>query len=126
MVPRLLLVEDDADTLLAMAMLMKARGFDVRTSNTTEDACAKLDVERFDLVLADLTLGPTMDRERSWRDVATLVQRSRPARVGLVSGWEVSEALAAQHQLAFALRKPFDLDALFAAIGRFTPTAPAF
>jgi DNA-binding NtrC family response regulator len=122
--PRVLLVEDDSDTLLAMELLMKIRGFDVRTSKSSKDACAKLDAERFDLVLADLTLSnDSVDHERSCDDVATLVQRSRPARVGLVSGWPVSETEAARHDLAFALLKPFDLDVLFAAIDRLKPSA---
>jgi CheY-like chemotaxis protein len=117
--PRLLYVEDHPDTLLALTLMLKVSGFEVTTAISAAEADAKLASERFDLVLADLTLrNDTFDHERSWSDLGLLVQRARPARIGVLSGWQITAAQAVRHGLDFALLKPCDFELLLAEIRR--------
>ncbi|MDB4960430.1 MAG: hypothetical protein JWP01_429 [Myxococcales bacterium] len=116
---RLLFVEDHPDTLIAVTLLLRMRGFEVSTATSVEEAHAKLTSEQFEIVVADLTLHKNAsDHERSWRDIAQLVEHARPARVGLLSGSPVSTSQALRHGLAFALRKPCDFELLLAEIER--------
>lgn len=113
--PRLLVLEDDLDSLTLLSMLLESCGFEVVGAASSGSARTHLRARSFDLVLADLVVDST-DLERSWVDVDKLVALTRPARVGLLTGWPVKPEQLAKHGIAFALAKPFHTEALLEAI----------
>ncbi|MGA9770041.1 MAG: response regulator [Blastocatellia bacterium] len=57
---RILLVEDDADTRFALAMLFEMEGFDVTTAGDGEEAYSQAVSERPDLIVTDINM-PNVD-----------------------------------------------------------------
>jgi CheY-like chemotaxis protein len=57
---RILLVEDDADTRFALAMLFEMEGFDVMTAGDGEEAYNQAVSERPDLIVTDINM-PKVD-----------------------------------------------------------------
>src|ERR1044072_3084074 len=57
---RILLVEDDADTRSALAMLFEMEGFDVMTAGDGEEAYDQAVNERPDLIVTDINM-PKVD-----------------------------------------------------------------
>lgn len=106
--PRILVVEDEADVCEMSCTLLGLLGYEVDGVGSGERAVMQLRRRKYDLVLTDLGL-PGMD---GWA-VARAVKRHGPhILVGLVSGWEMpprrDQLLAAG--VDFVLPKPFDLD----------------
>jgi CheY-like chemotaxis protein len=58
---RILVVDDHADSREATATLLRVFGCDVLTAATAEDALAVVEREAQDVIVADLTLWPSMD-----------------------------------------------------------------
>lgn len=116
---RVLVVDDDADSLEATAMLLEMGGHVVLRA---EDACralAVLDSEACDILLTDLAL-PDIDG----MELARQAVHAHPhLRVIFASGHVVSKAA----DLAFAwtaLQKPFDADQLFGAVQKISRAQP--
>ena len=67
---KILLVDDNRDTLRTIAKLLRSSGFDVRTAASVGSALAVLDGERFDLLVSDIGLpdGSGLDIMRHGRD----------------------------------------------------------
>jgi len=104
---RLLVIEDNADTAEAFAIIFEARGFAVTVASNGADALAILTHDRaFCAILLDLML-PVMDGRNFRR-----VQRADPALatipVIIVSGDPHVAAAARQLHVETVLRKPFD------------------
>jgi len=79
---RLLLVEDDEDCRLSLSMLLQAVGHQVTAVATCADARARLQTERYALVLLDVRL-----RDGSGLDLIPAVRALHPAaKVVIVSG----------------------------------------
>jgi CheY-like chemotaxis protein len=53
---RILLVEDHADTAMAMQMLLERKGYEVLTATTCESALEIISGHRFDLLISDIRL----------------------------------------------------------------------
>ena len=53
---KVLLVDDNAETLSTIARLLRSSDFDVRTAASVKSAFAALDSERFDLLVSDIGL----------------------------------------------------------------------
>jgi PAS domain S-box-containing protein len=53
---KLLLVEDNLDTLRAITLLLRSAGFIVQTATSVQEAMAALSIERFDLLISDIGL----------------------------------------------------------------------
>jgi PAS domain S-box-containing protein len=104
--PKILLVEDNADTLRTMAMVLKSSGFDVRTATSVESALGALGGELFNLLVSDIGLpdGTGLDIMRHCRDHLGL---KGIAFSGYASDRDVRESEEAgfSHHLA----KPADL-----------------
>jgi CheY-like chemotaxis protein len=113
--PRLLLLEDDPDSLEIICTLLRLAGFEVVGASATRPATSALERGAFDLVLADL-LVDTKDLEHSWRMIDQLVERASPTPVGLLTGWPIQPHRIAQHRLAFQLAKPFSSQQLLAQL----------
>jgi CheY-like chemotaxis protein len=113
---RLLLIEDESDSLELMQMLLQVAGFDAVGVPTKAEAIRDLQTNVFDLVIADLLVG-TKDLAVAWTNIDEIVALARPAPVGLITGWNVSEDLATKHGASFVLRKPCSRETLFAQLG---------
>jgi PAS domain S-box-containing protein len=111
--PRILLVDDHADTLASMSELITEMGFDVEPARSVSSALA-VDMERVDLVVSDIGLpdGTGMDLIRELQASG----RGRPAIA--ISGFGMESDVRASKEAGFDLHltKPVDFDALFDAI----------
>jgi len=112
---RLLIVEDDGDSASMLAMLLESGGYAVTVVHEISEARRAMEHSAFDLVIADLVVHH-LPIDDCWADVDTLVELARPARVGILTGWKVSDGDLAKHDLAFILTKPSRRDELFAAL----------
>ena len=107
-----LVVDDDDDSLALLAMLLERRGFNVVCAASLAEARARLIDTELSAVVADVHLGDG--------NGLTLYDEARalPAPRGLlrfvVLTGQSTVDVAADVQV---LRKPFDLDALVAALG---------
>lgn len=104
---RVLVVDDDLNLRLTLALLLRARGFEVDQAASAEDALAKLARGRFDAVVSDVRMG-----RLSGVDLAVRAKRAWPGlKVILMSGFCRAEELAGAAVEGFA-EKPPDLDRL--------------
>jgi PAS domain S-box-containing protein len=103
---KVLLVDDNAETLRTIAMVLRSSGFDVRTATSVESALAALGGEQFKLLVSDIGLpdGTGLEIMRHCRD-----------RLGLkgiaFSGYATDNDVRASHEAGFShhLAKPADL-----------------
>jgi hypothetical protein len=115
--PRVLLVEDHADTARALSRLLKNSGYPVRTAGTVADALRLADAETFDLVVSDIGLPDATgyDLMRALRD--------RHGIKGIaLSGYGMDEDMRRSREAGFVdhLTKPINLPQLEAVIRRVT------
>lgn len=106
---RVLIVEDNASTRMAMSRLIRQAGADVLTARDGEEGLGYLLTQRFDVLLTDLHM-PKMDGFELLHHCQTLPDSHRPARVIAISGEYEAGALTGQ-PVQF-LAKPFNLDVL--------------
>jgi DNA-binding response OmpR family regulator len=102
-----------------LAWFLRKRGHDVRTAPSYADARARIAEREPELMLADLELG----RERGRDELERMERDGTLPRTLVVSGYldgETETWLASRARIAGALRKPFELDELDAAIRRAT------
>jgi CheY-like chemotaxis protein len=114
---RILLVEDNRDTLRFLALILDQRGHSVETATSLEEARAKLS-GKLDLLISDIELpdGSGLDL---MREVA-----ARHAFPGIaMSGFGSEEDLRFSHGAGFAvhLTKPIDIARLESAIQQYGP-----
>jgi len=82
LLPKILLVDDEPQILLAMDQLLAREGFAVTAVSSAEDAIMKLQAEAFDLVITDFRLGG-----KQGDSVAIAARNTRPGTpVVLVTG----------------------------------------
>ena len=53
---RILIIDDDVDTLMATQLLLQTRGFDVTTAASPDDGLRRLEQEKPDVVLLDVMM----------------------------------------------------------------------
>lgn len=110
---RVLVVDDDLSLRLTLALLLRARGFEVDQAASAEDALAKLARGWFDAVVSDVRMG-----QLSGIDLAVRAKKVWPhLRVILMSGFCRAEELEGAEVEGFA-EKPPDLDRL---VGMLNP-----
>jgi len=122
-VARVLLIEDDADVLATITMLLEMYGFDVVGSATTREARTELERGAFEIVLADLMVD-SLDPVRSRNDLAQLVRLAAPTPVGMFTGYLGKNTPIDEHGLAFTLIKPFPSELLLAKLAAAFESAP--
>ena len=114
---RILLVEDNADTLQVMARLLARRGHRVTTAENVADAVEVAQSSEFDILVSDLGLpdGSGLDLIRSLQQ-----GRSKPLPGIALSGYGMDDDLRRSREAGFLehLIKPVDFPALEAAIRR--------
>lgn len=57
MKPKIMIVDDEPDICRVLEFLLKKEDYDVVSVNSGEDALKKIEAERFDVVITDLTMG---------------------------------------------------------------------
>jgi CheY-like chemotaxis protein len=103
---KVLLVDDNVDTLRTLAMVLRSSGFNVRTETSVETALAALGSEQFNLLVSDIGLpdGSGLDIMRHCRDHLGLK--------GIAfSGYATDYDVRASFEAGFAhhLAKPADI-----------------
>ena len=114
----ILLVDDEFSTLEVLALLLKQEGYDIVTASDGDEALARLDEKRVDLVITDfwmprmngLELCERMQADEAWRGIPVLLMtaahESDPVRSAKVAG---------------ILSKPMKFAKVLAAIRRALP-----
>jgi DNA-binding response OmpR family regulator len=119
---KLLLVDDDLLVCSALSRSLVRLGHASRTETSVAGALALLEGEAPSAVLTDLDLGPG----GNGIDLITELRRRGYARPAiLMTGSDVGQARArlahAGHDDVVVLEKPFEIDALLAALGQSAP-----
>jgi two-component system cell cycle sensor histidine kinase/response regulator CckA len=117
---RVLVVEDDADTLAAVAAALR-EDFAVWVARTGEQALEVADELGYDadVVVIDLDLGRGM---RGDQFAAEYRRRARaPARIVVLSGVPAAHQIARQIRAAAVLPKPYDAEELVRTVRVLVP-----
>jgi len=110
---RVLAVDDEPALCRVVARLLAVDGHSVTVAYSAEEAIDELDHEPFDVVLADLGLGPAS--ELSGWDLAEHVNRRFPeTRFVLATGWgpNISPSEARARGVERVISKPYKLNEL--------------
>lgn len=115
--PRVLLVDDHADTLRSMERLLRLRGYQVWTASSVASALEMAAIHPFDLLISDVGLpdGSGMDLMRKLRQ-----QHGATLRGIALSGYGMEEDVTRSCDAGFSdhLTKPVDMVTLEAAISK--------
>ena len=114
---RILVIDDDIDTLEAMKEALEGRGYQVETAPDGQKGLELLRTSAFfDSVICDVGM-PIMN---GW-DVAQEITRVAPStRVYMLTGWanEIPQSDPRRAQVAAVIAKPISLEQIDAAIAR--------
>jgi DNA-binding response OmpR family regulator len=109
-VPKVLVVDDEANHARVMAIGLRIEGFDVETACDAESALAQLRAQPFDLAIVDLMMPGTNGIQ-----LARLVRERHPhTQVVLTSAYHLSERQLTRADCGAVgfVPKPFDLTEL--------------
>jgi CheY-like chemotaxis protein len=113
-----LVVDDDADMLAMIDLVLGAEGYKVVTAANGAEALKRIAEEQPSLILLDMRM-PVMD---GWRFAEEFRARyKRRAPIVVMTAAENAKARAEEIQAEGSLAKPFDLDELFACVRHFVP-----
>lgn len=115
---RCLVVEDDPQLVSAWSQVLKAWNVEVRIAGNSAEALAHLEAGFLpQVVLCDYRL---RSAESGFELLQTLLQRVPSARGAMVSGeLEASELLRAEDEGYLVMRKPVEIDMLYALLQRW-------
>ena len=124
---KVLLVDDDVDSLESVRQLLSEYEADVMVSESAAEALAKLELVEPDVVVADIGMpnmdGYTMMRRMRARET---VDRRRTPAIALTAFSRAEDRIRAlEAGYSFHLSKPVDLRELIAAIGSLAQTRHA-
>lgn len=111
--PRLLLAEDDAETLDFLRYALSAEGYRVTPAASVAEALALIQQRVFDVILTDLFRRPP---DPPLQAVLPLLNAAAPIPVAVMTAWDITEQVARQAGFACLMKKPFDLDEVMAAL----------
>lgn len=108
--PRVLIAEDDPDTLVILRINLSAAGIEPILAGEGRTALARIEAERPDAVLLDVLL-PGID---GWQVLEALHTRGNPVPVVMCSAKDNIHDLQRARELGAVayLTKPFDIDRL--------------
>jgi CheY-like chemotaxis protein len=114
---RILLVEDDPDTLRILTRLLRGMGYEVTAANSVQAAREAAARERFDLLISDLGLP-----DGSGLDVMREVKRRYGIAGIAVSGYGTDEDVRQSHEAGFKrlITKPVTVGTLEEAVRQMT------
>ena len=107
--PRVLVVENDAELLSTVQEFLEQDGYDVTPAASLSDSLAALEEQWFQFVLTDLFYRPGRPLLHS---IHPLVAQAAPIPVGVMTAWLIPEEDLVREDLAFLVPMPFDLDDL--------------
>jgi DNA-binding response OmpR family regulator len=110
MLPRILVLDDEANHVRVTAVGLRLEGFDVETASDPERALALLSLRRFDLAIVDLMMPGTNGIQ-----LARLIRERHPhVRVVLTSAYHLSERQLIRVDCGAVgfVPKPFDISEL--------------
>jgi DNA-binding response OmpR family regulator len=106
---KVLIVEDEGSLADILARNLRARGFDVRSVETAEEAILSMLEERPDALVLDINLPD----DTGWEVLRKLGAESRGRlHVVVISAAPISQKRLAEFRPAHALVKPFPIEAL--------------
>ncbi len=111
--PRLLIVEDDADTREILGTVLSEEGYAVSLAASLQEAMKLLSEQVFRFVLTELF---AVSPDGLLRSALALRAQAYPTPVGILTGWKVSREELARAGFACFIKKPFDLDDALATI----------
>lgn len=117
---RLLFVDDEPSIRLTLPPVLEDHGFAVTTAESVDDAIARMNDARFDVLLSDLNIG----QEGDGFQVVSAMKKRHPGCVTIIlTGYPAFESavLAIRHQVDDYVVKPADIDVLVKAIRRKLP-----
>ncbi len=119
--PRLLVVEDHADTAQALARLLRRCGYTVTIATDVASALAAAQREPFDILVSDLGLP-----DGTGNDLIRRLRKTCDVRGIAMSGFGMDEDLRRSREAGFSehLVKPIDIPKLEAAIRRVMRRRP--
>lgn len=119
--PKILLVDDHADTLNILGKILQKWGYRVTASDSVQGALSVAEKQRFDMLISDLGLP-----DGSGRDIMRAVKARYGLRGIALSGFGAEEDILASHAAGFEEHfiKPVNFTALQNAIRRIL-TMPA-
>lgn len=116
---RLLLVEDNRDTLRATEKILAGRGYSVSAAASAYDALHRISRETFDLVISDIAM-PGMD---GWELLKQLRERAPSIKAVTMTGFgyqtDILKSYGAGYQVH--LTKPVSIEELEDAIAKLFP-----
>jgi DNA-binding NtrC family response regulator len=109
--PRILIVEDDRNTLSGLMEILEEEGYEVRGVESGRKALRTLERERFDILLTDLKM-PEIDGMQLYEQTQTLAPEMKTIVMTAYSS--VKDAVDAMKRGVYEyLTKPLNLDELF-------------
>lgn len=115
--PAVLVVDDDADMLAMVEMVLGSEGYEVVTAPNGEVALDRVREQMPALILLDMRM-PVMD---GWRFAEEFRARfDRRAPIIVMTAAENAKARAEEIKAESYLAKPFDLEALFSCVRQYT------
>ena len=112
--PRVLVVDDNLDLADGLTWVFEAEGLEVETAYTAEQALARMEASRFDVVVLDFKL-PGLSGFAARRAIAT---RQPTARCVTMTGWSIDQLLSQTlgRNAVRVLRHPFSTPSLASAL----------
>jgi CheY-like chemotaxis protein len=110
---RILVVDDHADTLRSMTLLLRRLGYDVLPADNMSDALRIADEQPFDILLSDIGLP-----DGSGLELLRRIRETREVPALALSGFGMDEDIERSRDAGFSehLTKPVSIDRLQAAI----------
>ena len=114
---RLLFVDDEPSIRLTLPPVLEDHGFAVTTAESVDDAMARMDRSRFDVLLSDLNIGQDGD---GFQVVSAMKKRYPRCVTIILTGYPAFESavLAIRHQVDDYVVKPADIDTLVKTINQ--------
>ncbi|WP_433933057.1 response regulator [Sorangium sp. So ce119] len=112
-----LLVEDDADLVALVSLVLQEDGYRVKIACNGREALAKLENDIPDLILLDMKM-PVMNGPEFARELE--VRHGRQAPIIVLTAAADAHRRAAEVGADAWLGKPFDPDALLSTVRRYT------
>lgn len=106
---RVLWVDDDTELLSLVQEALEEDGYAITPAASLPESLRALEEQLFHFVLTDLFSQPEHSPLQS---IQPLLELATPIPVGVLTAWNLPEEAAVQADLAFLLRKPFELDDL--------------
>lgn len=114
---RLLFVDDEPSIRLTLPPVLEDHGFAVTTAESVDDAIARIDRARFDVLLSDLNIGQEGD---GFQIVSAMKKRNPGCVTIILTGYPAFESavLGIRHQVDDYVVKPADIDVLVKTINQ--------